>query len=344
MKQLELAGTHFDIGFRVGEIFRREIQHIVHHHPDLNETLLPLFKTHEGRRFYEKFASLHRVTFPDFWDELRGIASGAGCDMELLFLLNLRGEYAPISAARDLAGCTTCTLKTDEGFILGHNEDAAKMFQDFLYLAHVKPKGKPGFLTLSYPGFLFGNAAGVNDCGVFFTVNITALRNPDFGMGRCFTARALLEAQDMQRAFGILADSPRSSGFNYTPADLEKCVVWNVEVISDQLHIRTVHDSYVHTNHYIDISDVDHIVTPSSHYRLKTGQRLIRELTNPGHDDLLRILGDESQPDYPIYRRAATPDETQTLVTLHLDLNRRNLRLITGNPFSDIIETIDVKV
>ena len=216
--------------------------------------------------------------------------------------------------------------------MLGHNEDSMALFHDCLFLANVKPKGKSGFMTLSYPGFLFGNAMGINRNGLFFTVNITAVKTPGFGIGRYFASRSLLDAGSLPEAIAILAETPRASGFNYTFADLNRSKIMNVEVVSNQLHIRNIEDRYAHTNHYIELSGIDHVVTPSSHHRLIQVQNLIHTLEKPEAMDVLNILGDRSDPPYTIYRKASKPEQTATLITIRLLMNERKLELYYGHP------------
>ncbi len=59
-------------------------------------------------------------------------------------------------------------------------------------------------------------------------------------------------------------------------------------------------------------SDVDQVNDSSSLHRLER----VKELPPPSDAmDILKILGDTGDRDYPIYRRAIFPDEGKTLAT-----------------------------
>jgi len=65
------------------------------------------------------------------------------------------------------------------------------------------------------------------------------------------------------------------------------------------------HDRYLH-------SDPPQYVDPSSEHRLAR----VKELPRPNDTvDLLTILGDTHDPQYPIYRNGAPPDTAATIAT-----------------------------
>ncbi|HPQ39504.1 MAG TPA: C45 family autoproteolytic acyltransferase/hydrolase [bacterium] len=326
-----ISGNHREIGRQLGDRYAGEIRKIIAAHPELNRKMRPCYSTPEGRRRYDAFLDIHRHIYPDYVMELQGMADGAGCDFRDLFMLNLRGEYLPFDTDDASGGCSTCSVATPACRLIGHNEDAAALYRDVLFIADIAPENGPPFTTLTYPGTLCGNAAGWNSHGIFFTVNITAPRHVRIGPGRYFAARSLLEARSLDDAVARITGPRRASGFNYTVASRTDCRIINVEVTAGAFHVREIDGAYFHTNHYIELPGTDQMITESSRRRLEHGRAHLARSIPENADALRTLLGDDSA----IYRRADTPEETATLMTILCDLVSRTVTIHTGHPVDE---------
>jgi len=131
----------------------------------------------------------HEAVFPEYVDEIRGLAEGSGTDFTLLFALNILNELAgemklnqtvPVPMVNK--GCTDYHLmlpsagtSDEDGEVVvqawGHNEDGepASIERETTYLvaSNITTPGQPSrtYLAFTYPGRLSGWAWGFNGDG-----------------------------------------------------------------------------------------------------------------------------------------------------------------------------------
>jgi predicted choloylglycine hydrolase len=330
-EEFHTGGSHFEVGLAIGKRFAGQIGQALDHYPFLQERLLPYHHSPEGQARYEHLVALHQTRYRDYLSELEGMAKGAGRPFEEVFLVNMRGEYA--GYLQDVAlGCSDCAIFNNEVALLGHNEDGSPAFRGNLYLIRAQIEGKPGFTALSYPGFLCGNAFGFNEAGVCFSVDYVRPRAMRVGVGRHFLARSLLEAHSLEDAIGRVTAPGRASGFSYTIGSIPERRMVHVEVAPQAHHVRELHGVYYHANHYRELDGVAQIIEASSRARVERADTILKKIPVREAADILTLLGDESDPVYPIYRTATPPDGLATLCTALFDLDARRLRIYTEHP------------
>lgn len=313
----------------MGRQFVHQIQRMICEHAEFQMRLRPFVRTAKGRTRLAAFQSIIEESYPQYIDELKGIADGAGCAFEDLFILHLRGELLPHETKADLAGCSTCFSPGHNGVILGHNEDASLAFCNELFLAHVIIPGETRFTAMCYPGFLPGNAVGWNETGIFHSINITALLNPQPGIGRYFAARSLLEAVSIDDGIQRISRKPQASGFNYTLCDTHHHRVYNVEIAHDQVDVQRLCSPHFHTNHYVYLEAINQYVSPSSSKRLAFGRKMISGISEMKKRNVYRLLSTQMGTTNPIFREAKQLSETATLATCILDTNAKNIDIYT---------------
>jgi len=331
LKQFEATGSHLEVGAAIGRRFAEQINRALETYGLFQEQILPYHRTPEGQARYQRLLELHQVRFPDYLEELEGLAQGAGRPFEDLFLVNMRGEYQGYLPKRYSRGCSDCALVTDDVALIGHNEDGSPAFRDNMYIVHVRVEGKPAFTALSYPGFLCGNAFGFNSKGVCFSVDSVRPRDVQVGVGRHFVARSLLEALSLDDAIKRVTTSGRASGFSYTIGSVHERRVVLVEVAPETHRVREIRDVYFHANHYLEL-DVDQVIHPSSRARVKRAGAILQNNPPQNAAGILAILSDQTNEQYPIYRMATPPDQSATLCTALFDLDARQLRIYTAHP------------
>gem|GEM_PF-798354 len=332
VEQFEVAGSHFEIGFAIGKRFAKQIHWAFDTYEFFQQKLLPYHRSVDGRARYQKFLEIHQSYYPDYIAELEGLAQGAERPFEELFLVNFRGEYREYLHEHQIPGCSDCAIVTDKVALMGHNEDGAAEFKDNIYLVHVKPREKPAFTALSYPGFLCGNAFGFNSNGICFSIDNVRPIDTRLGVGRHFMARSLFEATSLADAIKRVTLPGRASGFNYMIGSLTERQVVGVEVSPTAQAVREVEDCYFHANHYQEIDQIAQIIGSSSQTRVETCAAILQN--NPPVDahGILTILGDQTNKDYPVYRAATPPDSLATFCTALFDLDRRYLRVYMAHP------------
>ncbi|MGD2205695.1 MAG: C45 family autoproteolytic acyltransferase/hydrolase [Anaerolineae bacterium] len=334
LQQFEAAGSHFDVGFAIGQRFADQIHQSLDTYPFFQKRILPYHRSPEGQARYQDLLRLNRERFPDYLTELEGMAQGAGRSFEDLFLVNMRGEYAGY-VRESTGGCFDCALLSDENALFGHNEDGSPAFQDNLYIVHAEIDDKPPFTTLSYPGFLCGNAFGFNAEGICFSIDNVRPRAVRVGLGRHLLARSLLDARSLKDAVARVTAPGRASGFSYTIGSIPERRIVHVEVSPQSHHVREILGCYVHANHYRELGDVEQIVDPSSRARVQRAEELLRESPPRNAAGVLSLLGDLEEERYPIFRTATPPDKSATFCTALFDLDARRLRIYRGHPTQD---------
>ncbi len=335
IEQFEVSGNHHQVGFEIGRRFGQQIHHLFDNYEFLQERLLPFHRSSAGIGLYQSFLELHRTHFPGYLAELEGMAQGAQRPFEEVFLVNLRGEYAGLMAlARpvDGAGCTDCLVLTPETALIGHNEDGSPAALGNVYAVRAQVDEQPAFTALCYPGFLPGNAFGFNEAGVLHTVDAVSPRQVRVGLGRHFLARSLLDASSLNDAIRRVTVPGRAAGFTYNIGSVSERSLVSVEVSPDRHHVQQVQRSYVHTNHYLNLADVEQEIGPSSRARLERAQALCQATAHSDATQVLSLLGDETDRSYPIYRTATPPDRIATLCSAFFDLDRRQLHIYAGHP------------
>jgi len=338
IEQFEAGGSHREIGLAIGSHFADAIHRFFDSYERLQQQLLPFYRTASGKNYYQSFLALHRSRFPAYVSELEGIAEGAKRPFEEVFLVNLRGELTglmpPDSRTGDapVQGCTDCLVLTAESALIGHNEDGSPASWGRLYVVTVKLDDGPAFSALSYPGFLPGNAFGFNQSGILHTVNHVAPRPIKVGLSRHFLARSLLDARSLDEAIGNITESDRASGFNYNIGSLAERRVVSVEVAPQRHHVHEVQGYFSHTNHYIELNEPQQEISQSSRKRLERSMAIGRTAAPGQADQVLAVLGNRDDRDYPIYRDAAPPDTDATLCSALYDLDGRELRIYYDHP------------
>jgi len=330
MKLFDFHGSHFDVGLAVGKTFRQQIQETLANNVLLQDTFLPFHRTTEGQLKYQELIRLHRLRFPEYLSELDGISQGAEASFEELFLLNLRGEYRRYAGESEDFGCSTCSLLTADDALFAHNEDGSQIYHNQMYLVRLEVLRKPTLTALCYPGFLPGNAFGFNSEGVCFSANSILPKTIGIGLGRYFVARSLFEAKSLEEAIRLATISGRASGFNYTIGCLKERRIIDVEVSPSSYNLLEIKGCFFHANHYIKLSEVEQLITPSSQARQHRGEILLAKGVAQNKTGVLNILRDREVQDYPILRDGKPPDGSMTLVTALFDLYSKTLTIYPG--------------
>jgi predicted choloylglycine hydrolase len=332
IKELETAGSNFKIGFDMGERFKREIHRLLDRYPFFLEQLNPYLQTTAGQATYQDFLALHRERSPHYLRELEGIAEGAQKPFQDIFAINLRGVFRQILKQDQDSGCFDVALLNDRAAGIGHNEDADPSFRGNQYLVHASVDEKPEFTAFCYPGFLPGNAFGFNQHGLFFSVDHIQPHVTQVGIGRHFIARSMLEAPSLQEAIDRATVPNQASGFSYTIGSAEERRIVIVESAPVGFRIQEVKSWICHSNHCILFEQIEQTVDPSSRSRLDRARDRFQHQGPERLQNVLNILGDQTDKTYPIYRQGHPPDKLETMATVLADLDSREVRLFLDHP------------
>ena len=86
---LYVRGGHFDVGLDIGRTFRNSIESHLAFNPHLNNVLVEKYQSRKVRRIYENVLENVSKNYPQYINELKGIAQGAKVPFFKLFLLHI---------------------------------------------------------------------------------------------------------------------------------------------------------------------------------------------------------------------------------------------------------------
>ena len=337
--------SHYDLGFQMGVFAAPHIRARLAQ-PIYYKWLVPWATTSvEGVKVYDDFLRAHVAAYPDYIDEILGMAEGANVTFAELFVINTKlalTYFAPAGPGSWQRGqrvdqCTDYFLRRNEDSanvtVLAHNEDAGNGDAGHTFIAHVRFRGdtqSPSWSAFVSAGALPTGGFGWNSNGLAFTLNYVAPLSGAVrgGIARAFVGRDMLEARDFDdlKRRVLLSDSlvGSSAGHNHQLLD---CSVRppravGIETGPGHLSASTVlHSRYAHENLYLYL-DVAQAKDPGSDARAARIAQL-----PPARDasEVLEILSDAANRRFPIFHAAAnTRDETglRTLATVSFDAER----------------------
>ena len=191
------AGTHREIGRQIGESCTTQVHRSVENaHLLLANAYEDLQLTWDGAQIQaRKYLPFAQERYPQYVDEMIGIAEGAGVPFDDVAVVN--AMEAVTMDALHLTKCTSMAVnerRTADGHVLvAHNEDWLPEDEADVYVVHVTPNDEPPFIAMTYGGLLPNigfNADGIAQC--CDTVYPTDIR---IGIPRVWFRRAVLAAR-----------------------------------------------------------------------------------------------------------------------------------------------------
>lgn len=319
---IEVEGTHRQVGQSIGETMGEAIRESLEVHkertpdfPNLLNKSLPYY-------------SYTKEIFPDLIDEMYGIAEASHVDPTEFFFINNREVY-DIFEEDDLADqdkddhCTIAVSFSNNGTLIGHNEDWEPSAIDQLYLLRATIDHHTIF-GLAYAPCIPGGAAMTNSSGLVQCIN-EIHQTTQFGVPKSFLARAVLDCQSLDEAEELLRTTKRASGYNHVL--VQGGELRNIEIAGDKIAVEKVTDgTYVHTNHYVIPSMQKHekFHTKSSSVRYQRACELIKQ--DMSASDMTQLLSDTKDKAYPICRSDAT------IASLVFDPAKEEVHIAKGHP------------
>lgn len=232
------AKSHYDLGLKLGARFAKPIYCAVR---DVKRN----YDIHT--RWYKKIfkRELERVgkAFPHVVQELVGYAKGADVELDEMW-------WTAIGDDIDNVYCNHCTtVVTNNGLLIGHNEDWSAECADELYIVK---KSVPGLtiLELYYAGGLGGNAISINSKGFVHAVNSLPQSPNGEGLPRDLIARWLSETGHPEADHQKMESLSRMSGYAHNIASPHR-KIYSIESCAGNTHIRKRRSPFCHTNHFL---------------------------------------------------------------------------------------------
>lgn len=250
---LEVRGTYRQVGQQIGEALKPKVQHTL---ALARESLPPGVSWDEMLRQSDPYLASSRAIYPQYVDELYGIAQGAGVPFRELFLEMCEELWGPAAwqwgGAPAQRGCTDFAARgratADRSTLLAHTNDLPAAMEEELVLLKVQAGDEPEFLGVSPGGLAF--SAGLNAAGISLTGNEVSSNDVRPGVPRLLIVRAILAARRLEEAMRACLLPQRASNYNNVIAD-DWGEVYSMEgSATDCEPIYIEGDILAHANHY----------------------------------------------------------------------------------------------
>ena len=357
-------GTHYDVGYFIGHTFARRINDW------FDDTRSPLcffrkfYDDPEGNKIVKKYLEAAEKMFPEYVQEMRGIAEGSGAAFTDILLQNLMSEieYAHKEVGdkirnsvqrevREVNGCTTVYVNRNGLRLIGHNEDAEVGMERYQYLVEATlvdetdhSNVKENFISFMYPGMIPGFAFSVTNRFVITGNSLVPRAFCPNGVPLGIVLRKMLSCKTMEEIVEVAKCKPYgcSYGFSLNIASIQDTGMWCLEMLpSDKgtdvyLHnIPVAADTsekchYFHQNFYKHVDTEELPIIQDTHAR---GKRC-DDLPSPRNvGDVRRILGDTGNENFPIYKSMVESDTgAKTVCTALLNVTEKELNMYLDNP------------
>lgn len=321
MRKLVVRGSFRSVGAQIGEETRRDLPLVRDRTIEFLRENASIGSLDRMRAITGRYLASTRDVFPEAIDYMEGLAFGGDLMFEDVALIAFSEEiHTEFETYPKPEKCTTVSVMTRDGWLIGHNEDYEPQYFGKMYALDLRISGYPRVLSLNYPGHFPCLAGSVNQRGVAIANNSLW---PDAVPGlskNVLHFRAALSSH-IDEAVEILTRQPAALTGHYTVAWGEQDDLIGLEV-SNALTAETsacVHDPgdgpYCHTNHvrFLTLKGEDPAVTAKNHSldRLAKAERIFAGARAPGTPQaLLDLL---SSNDGVLHR---TPEQNPTSVTL----------------------------
>jgi isopenicillin-N N-acyltransferase-like protein len=330
------------MGQQIGEFAREQIKHSLDNAQELiRSTYAVLELTWEGAKIQaRKYIPFAQERYPQYVDEIEGLAQGANVAFDDLAVLN--AMEAVTMDALHLTKCTSFAVNgeyTADGHVLvAHNEDWLPEDESDVYLIHAEPDDEPPFLAMTYGGLIPN--IGFNAFGIAQCCDSVYPTDSRIGIPRLVVSRAVLAARTPADAIRNAVLPRRAAGYNHLIA-VESGEMFNVEVSARKFGILYAENNYIaHTNHYLDPgmqaieSEPDELI--GTRVRYFRTVRLLKQTRRHTLKTLQEIQRDHINFPSAICNHADLEidpfDREKTINAMVIDLTSRAMHIAWGNP------------
>lgn len=264
------------------------------------------------------FVSAINEHCPDLFEEVRGIAAGAGLPLELVYGAQLMDEEWAYRARMSgnpaqLEKCSSAAVRAADGaVIIGQNMDLGGYTNGHQILLRLAPHGScPGALIFSVSSMIA--LLGVNARRIGVCVNaIPQLSARDSGLPVAFVIRKLLQARTLAEAVNMIRTLPHATSQHYLIADPSSIRSFEASpervVEYESPHLTGV----LHTNHPLA---PPFVVAPEGGINSVARLSALWHYLGRGNPDLAAMkaaLSSRDDPEHPVSRTLAGGQVSQS--------------------------------
>lgn len=229
------ANTHFDLGLAMGKKFKSEASLALENNND------PEFKDRVATS--QMMLPLTQEHFPEYVDEIRGYAEGAGIDFEKMFAIAIEDD-----AYIKKVGSKCTTMITNGGKLLAHSEDNFEAGSENDVCIIKKEINGLTTLEIYYYNTLGGVSVGINSNGYACSLNTLIDKPQQIGIPKCFVSRKFLDTNNPVSDYEKIKNLKLADGYNHNIIDLEGKIT-NIELSINETNISFPNSPFSHTNH-----------------------------------------------------------------------------------------------
>lgn len=334
---VEVRGTHRQVGQQIGERMQPTLRRMILR---IREGLPSGVSWEDVLLKSQLYLAHSRAVYPQYIEELQGIAEGAGLPFEEVFLEVCEELWEPaawhggeLGSAR---GCTDFAARgratVDGSTLLAHTNDLVPEVEEDLVILKVQAGDEPEFLGVSVGGL--GYSAGFNAAGISMTGNQVSCNDIRPGVPRLMIVRAILAARRLEEAMDACLLPQRASNYNNVIADANGEVYSMEGSATDCEPIYIEEDILAHANHYVSLPmrrfEADRNDISGSVIRHNRALRLLRENYGRLSPEMFqRLLADHVNYPASICKHGK---ETVTVFSLIINLNELRAWIGRGRP------------
>ncbi|MBI4441026.1 hypothetical protein HY639_02560 [Candidatus Woesearchaeota archaeon] len=317
---VEVAGSHAQMGMQLGQALRQQIrkQLVVCDAYYRQEYRKGIKELHIIAR---KFLPYAERAFPQYGDELRGLATGSGVAFDDLLVVMCEEEIVAILIGRIPEKCTSIAARWRNSYVLAHNEDYVLIYQ--LYIVKARPEKEPSFLSLAYMGALGGSSSALNPF-IAFSGNSIECISCRYGVPKNFLLRAMCAQQSEEDVIRLWNTHPRTVGNN--SMFVTKDGIYDIEATPDRTALSREQHLFFHTNHLLHpmMKGTPEAPTASSLARYARLKEIFTPKKKISPVSLRAVLADHQAP---ICRHTGP---SQTLATIIMDVRKQSMLVYEG--------------
>jgi len=243
---IEARGTHREVGQQIGRQCKDRIQSMF---KSLRNDLPPGVSWEAMLSQSKVYLAHSRAVYPQYIDELEGIAEGADVPFEEVFLTMCEELWESFA----WHGCTDMAARgkatADGTTLVAHTNDLLPKAEPLLVILKVQAGSEPEFLGISSGGIAI--SAGYNAAKISLTGNQLDSNDVRPGVPRLLVVRAILGARTLSEAMDHCLLPSRASSYNNVLAD-GSGEVYSMEGSATDIEAIYIKDDVMaHANHYL---------------------------------------------------------------------------------------------
>ncbi|EXJ90962.1 hypothetical protein A1O1_04069 [Capronia coronata CBS 617.96] len=341
---VECKGSPYEIGEQHGTAAKTHIDRCIAFYASLFEKTSKLDWS-EVQDVASTFEPRIQQAWPEYYEEMKGVAHGSDRPISDIIALNVRTE---IAFGNFSDGCTSLAWHTEKRAYLGQNWDWKEAQKENLIVLKIDQPGKPAIQMITEAGII--GKIGFNSAGVGVCLNAIRAKGMDpsrlpvhLGLRmalECSTAKQAVEALESYGmaapAHILIADPDDAIGFEFSSTTTARLL--------PDAKGRVVHSNHLLLKHP---GVVDTVWIKDSLFRAPRMTELSDALQttdnpNPTWAEVSRLFEDEKNAPAAICRAQTGESESATLFNILMDLRQKKAVIRMGKP-NQVEETVSLE-